>query len=88
MEEEDVKYTEGGHRYIEVDGLKVRSDIVNHRLVEDGETFEEYKLRQKYMKVFEKRKKEGELFWSAYRGTYNKAKFAALLKEYINQQKA
>ena len=83
-EQEDVKYTEGGHRYIEVDGLKVRSDIVGQRLIEDGETFEEYKLRQKYVKVFEKRKKEGELFWAAYRGTYNKAKFAEVLKGYRN----
>ena len=44
---EEIKVTEGGYEYIDVNGLKVRNSIVNHRIKEDNETFEEYYLRRR-----------------------------------------
>lgn len=63
--------TEGGYRYITKDEngveLKIRNSIVNRRLTEDNETFEEYKIRLKMAKEFVKSNKKGTLIWPSKR---------------------
>jgi len=62
----DELITDGGYRYIEnEEGLKVRNSLVGQRLKEDGETFEEYKLRQKFITDFNKQRKKGTWFWKS-----------------------
>ena len=70
MEKEEVKVedmvTEGGYHYIESEqGVKVRNSIVGRRLKEDGETFEEYKMRQKFVKNFNKETAKGSWLWKS-----------------------
>lgn len=64
---EDVKehelITAGGYHYIENEGFKIRNSIVNRRLVEDDETFEEYKVRTKLAKSHLKQFKKGSYIW-------------------------
>ena len=55
--------TAGGYRYIENEGFKIRNSIVNRRLEEDGETFEEYKVRTKLAKSHLKQFKQGSYVW-------------------------
>jgi N-acetylmuramic acid 6-phosphate (MurNAc-6-P) etherase len=56
--------TEGGYKYIKTtDGLIIRSSIKNERLVEDGETYEEYKMRKMVSSKLLKRKKR--LIWDS-----------------------
>jgi len=58
--------TAGGFHYIESEeGAKVRNSIVGRRLKEDGETFEEYKMRQKFVTNFNKEKSKGKWFWKS-----------------------
>ena len=62
----DELITDGGYRYIQnEEGLKVRNSLVGQRLKEDGETFEEYKLRQKFITDFHKNYKKGTWFWKS-----------------------
>jgi hypothetical protein len=88
VEETELKVTDGGHSYIEKDGLKVRSAMVNHRLKDDGETFEEYKMRQKFMKSYVKRKAKGTHLWFGGRGTYVKAEVEAYIRAELERKKA
>ena len=55
--------TAGGYRYIENEGFKIRNSVVNRRLEEDGETFEEYKVRTKLAKSHLKQFKQGSYLW-------------------------
>lgn len=55
--------TKGGYRYIENEGFKIRNSIVNRRLIEDDETFEEYKVRTKLAKSHLKQFKKGSYIW-------------------------
>ena len=55
--------TPGGYRYIENEGFKIRNSVVNRRLVEDDETFEEYKVRTKLAKAHLKQSKRGNYIW-------------------------
>ncbi len=55
--------TPGGYRYIENEGFKIRNSVVNRRLVEDDETFEEYKVRTKLAKSHLKQAKQGNYIW-------------------------
>jgi hypothetical protein len=58
--------TAGGFNYIESEeGLKVRNSIVGRRLVEDDETFEEYKMRQKFARNFTDERTKGSWFWKS-----------------------
>tara|TARA_R110002126_G_scaffold1738_4_gene10449 strand:+ start:1360 stop:1731 length:372 start_codon:yes stop_codon:yes gene_type:complete len=58
--------TAGGYHYIESEqGVKVRNSLVGRRLKEDGETFEEYKMRQKFVKNFNKETAKGKWFWKS-----------------------
>lgn len=66
VKEEINLVTEGGYSYIESnEGLKVRNAFVNRRIKEDGETFEEYKMRQKFLMNFRKESKKGKWFWKS-----------------------
>jgi len=49
--------TKGGYTAVNVNGLTIRSNDSNARLVEDDETFEEYKVRLKFVKRLKKRLK-------------------------------
>ena len=81
----DELITDGGYRYIENDkGLKVRNSLVGQRLKEDGETFEEYKLRQKFITDFHKQRKKGTWFWKSKKAP--SAKLQAMIA--INPKKA
>jgi len=59
----DVLVTKGGYEYILKEDLKVRSSLVGRRLKEDGETFDEYKLRRKGVHQYVEAKAKGKLFW-------------------------
>lgn len=66
VKEEINLVTEGGYSYIESnEGLKVRNAFVNRRIKEDGETFEEYKMRQKFLMNFRKESKKDKWFWKS-----------------------
>jgi len=65
-EEVEELRTDGGFTYIVNDqGVKVRNSILGRRLVEDNETFEEYKLRQKFAKNFIDEKSKGSWYWKS-----------------------
>tara|TARA_R110002012_G_scaffold59679_10_gene156343 strand:+ start:1912 stop:2190 length:279 start_codon:yes stop_codon:yes gene_type:complete len=77
--------TDGGYHYIEnEDGLKVRNSIIGRRIKEDGETFDEYKMRQKFVNNFDKEKSRGTRFWKNELGTYDKKKVEEFIKENYN----
>jgi hypothetical protein len=63
--------------------IKLRVSIVNHRMAEDGETYEEYRYRQSIMNHrINKYLKGGTLVWnSAMLGTYNKQQMRELIKQ-------
>lgn len=63
---EKREVTEGGYQFLTTDeGLIIRTTIKPQRLKEDGETFEEYKARQKYVQDYLKQKKQGTWFWKS-----------------------
>jgi hypothetical protein len=80
---EELKVTEGGLRYLEDGELKIRQDISNRRIEEDGETFDEYRSRLKHIKHFLKMKKRGSLLWDSRRGPFVKAEFREYLKQVL-----
>jgi hypothetical protein len=79
--------TEGGHKYIKIDDLLVRDSVVGRRLKEDGETFDEYKVRQKMIKVYTKDALKGKHLWLGGRGTYIKKEVEAYIKHTLEQKK-
>jgi hypothetical protein len=67
-EEDNNLYTGGGIQYELAtspagEELKIRYDDAPGRLNSDGETFEEFKLRQAALKRFTKARKKGFLHW-------------------------
>lgn len=82
--------TEGGYDYLELEsGNKVRGSIVQRRIIEDNETFEEYRLRLKLVKNMEKTKKP-RIIWDSYNWgtlTAERAKevYEAMLKHQENK---
>lgn len=73
--------TPGGFAAIVVNDQIIRKSSKPERLVDDGETYEEYKVRRTLVKQLEK-EKTGKVFWMSrfrignqwYTNTYNKAK--------------
>jgi len=59
--------TDGGYRYedhkVGDATYRIRGSITSKRLEEDGETFEEYKLRLKLFQNYQKKAKQGSLLW-------------------------
>jgi len=57
--------TPGGMEAIQIEGLFIRNSYVGSRLESDGETFEEYKFRQKMVQAHKKRNKKGNLVFTS-----------------------
>lgn len=89
MEEEkrEEGVTKGGHKYIKIDDMFIRDSLVGRRLKEDEETFEEYKVRQKMIKVYTKDKMKGRHLWLGGRGTYIKKEVEAYVRHTLEQKK-
>lgn len=94
-EPKELKKTEGGYEYIELDDVeeeglshKIRNSFSARRLTEDGETHEEYKVRRKMYKQMEKERSRGKYIWISKQFgqlpstglTYNKSKVEETIK--------
>lgn len=78
-EREGLLTTEGGFKYIEVEGgLKLRESKVAYRLIEDEETYDEYRLRRRVMKYLEKKQRALRPYWDS-------KKLGTLSQERINK---
>lgn len=86
--EENKKFTKGGFQYEEITTaqgfkLKVRYSDASYRLTEDDENFEEYKLRLRAVKRFEKSRKSGFVHWMGTWGPMTKEK-KEKIKSYVH----
>lgn len=103
--ENTIKHTESGvvyreHTFKRNDGethiVKVFEDLSSNRLTEEGETYEEYKIRRTLVNRFMKAKKKGTLLWTPYpfgKGTKglsmndkNKEVIKAVMENYNKKQ--
>jgi hypothetical protein len=84
--------TKGGYDAIEQNGIIIRKSESKKRLHDDGETYDEYKIRMKFLAGIEKQLKEEKAkrpFWQSrfsiagqnYVATYNKSKVEEALKK-------
>lgn len=85
--EREEGVTDGGHNYIKIEDLIIRDSILGRRLKEDGETFDEYKVRQKMSAQHLKNKRSGQLFWDSSRGTYVEAEVKAYIRSLLERKK-
>lgn len=79
----ELQVTEGGFRFIELeDGKKIRESKVAYRLIEDNETYEEYRLRRSIMQWQDKQFRSKRPHWnSKLMGTFSKKKLDKAIED-------
>jgi hypothetical protein len=79
----ELPVTEGGFRFIELeDGKRLRESKVAYRLIEDGETYDEYKLRRSVMQWQDKQQRTQRPHWnSKLMGTFSKKRIDKALED-------
>lgn len=90
QEEKELPVTEGGYRYLDgEDGVKIRESKVAYRLVDDGETYEEYRIRRILMQYVEKKQRRIRPMWNSSKfGTFSKEKLNKALEDVKRQENA
>ena len=66
MTDGEHRMTDNGIPYFEKDGVRLFVSSVSARLADEGETFEEYRLRRSMADRLLKRFKKGRLSWDPY----------------------